>query len=255
MVSSQLVWSNTYMSTPNRPLFDNPTLHLDRFMVLLVVAIVITLSLSLVDLDVQRDPTGGRIVGAIVGLLVGGTLLLALRASGLARREQIIADIVVAVITLGLVVLAGLGLMSPDAPYGWVRGVAFLVVVALAVMTPVVIVRRLIQHRQVKAATVIGAIGAYLFIPIAFFYTFLAVEQIQQEPFFSSAEPTTSFMYFSMATITTLGYGDLAAVSTIGQYLAASEAIIGQVYLVTCVALIVGLFSQSWAIRSDSGSN
>lgn len=247
-----MVWCNTPMATPNRSLFDNPSFHLDRFTVLLVVAIVITLSLSLVDLDVQRDPTGGRIVGAVVALLVGGTLLLALRAGGLAKRAQTTADVVVAVITFGLVVLAGSGQMSPDAPFGWVRATAFLVVVVLAALTPVVIVRRLVQHRRVKSATVIGAIAAYLFIPIAFFYAFLAVEQIRQEHFFAGAEPTTSFMYFSLATITTLGYGDLAATSTIGQYLAASEAIIGQIYLVTCVALIVGLFTQSWAIRRES---
>jgi len=243
------------MTTPKRPLFDNPSFHLDRFTVLLVVAVVITLALSLVDLDVQRDPTGGRIVGAIVSLLVGGTLLLALRAGGLAKRAQIIADVIVAIITVGLVTLAGLGQMSPDAAHDWLRGAAFLVVVILAALTPIVIGRRLVQHRRVKSATVIGAIAAYVFIPITFFYAFLAVEQIQQQHFFERAEPTTSFMYFSMATITTLGYGDLSATTNIGQYLAASEAIIGQVYLVTCVALIVGLFTQSWAIRRDAGTD
>lgn len=247
-----MVWCNTAMTTPKRTLFDNPSFHLDRFSVLLVVAIAISLLLSLVDLDVSRDPTGGRIVGAIVALLVGGTLLLALRAGGLARRAQITADVTVAIVTLGLVALAGSGQMSPDASYGWLRAVAFITVVLMAALTPIVIVRRLIQHRRVKAATVIGAIAAYVFIPIAFFYAFLAVEQVQQQVFFKDFEPTTSFMYFSMATITTLGYGDLAASSTFGQFLAASEAILGQVYLVTCVALIVGLFTQSWAIRRDS---
>jgi hypothetical protein len=240
------------MKPSRRELFDNPSLHLDRFSALVLVAVIIIVSLSLVNLDVNRDPTGGRIVGAIVGLLVGGTLLLALRAGGLARRAQLIADAVVAAITLGLVVLAGLGAMSPNTTTGWLRGIAFLVVVLLAVMTPVVIVRRLIQHRKVRSATVMGAIAGYLFIPITFFYAYLAVEQITQRSFFETAEPTTSFMYFSLATLTTLGYGDLAATSTIGQLLAGSEAIIGQLYLVTCVALIVGLFTMSWRVSADS---
>ena len=221
---------------------------------LVVVAVIIIVALSLVNLDVNLDPTGGRIVGAIVGLLVGGTLLLALRASGLARRVQLVADAVVAVVTLCLIILASAGAMSPDTTTGWLRGVAFLVVVILAVMTPVVIARRLIQHRRVRSATVMGAIAGYLFIPITFFYAFLAVEQIAQQTFFEAAEPTTSFMYFSLATLTTLGYGDLAATSTVGQLLAGSEAIIGQIYLVTCVALIVGLFAMSWRVGSETPS-
>jgi len=242
------------MQQSRRGLFDNPSLHLDRFSVLVVVAVIIIVALSLVNLDVNLDPTGGRIVGAIVGLLVGGTLLLALRASGLARRVQLVADAVVATVTLGLIILASAGAMSPDTTTGWLRGVAFLVVVILAVMTPVVIARRLIQHRRVRSATVMGAIAGYLFIPITFFYAFLAVEQIAQQTFFESAEPTTSFMYFSLATLTTLGYGDLAATSTVGQLLAGSEAIIGQIYLVTCVALIVGLFAMSWRVGSETPS-
>ena len=51
-------------------------------------------------------------------------------------------------------------------------------------------------------------------------------------------------MYFSLTSITTLGYGDLAAVSPAGRLLATTEAVIGQVYLVTFVAMIVGLIVE-----------
>ena len=54
-------------------------------------------------------------------------------------------------------------------------------------------------------------------------------------------DSTTSFMYFSLVSITTVGYGDLAAATDLGRLLAASEALVGQVYLVTFVAMIVGL--------------
>ena len=47
-------------------------------------------------------------------------------------------------------------------------------------------------------------------------------------------------MYFSFVTIATLGYGDLTPHGDLGQMLAATEAIIGQLYLVSAVALLIG---------------
>ena len=57
----------------------------------------------------------------------------------------------------------------------------------------------------------------------------------------STRRPTPpNFLYFSFATITTVGYGDLTAATDLGRSLAIAEALIGQIYLVTVVAAIVG---------------
>ena len=47
-------------------------------------------------------------------------------------------------------------------------------------------------------------------------------------------------LYFSYATLCTVGYGDYTAASDLGHTLAVSEALLGQLYLVTVVALLVG---------------
>ncbi len=47
------------------------------------------------------------------------------------------------------------------------------------------------------------------------------------------------FLYFSLATLTTTGYGDLTAAGELGRTLAVLEALLGQIYLVTVVALLV----------------
>ena len=47
-------------------------------------------------------------------------------------------------------------------------------------------------------------------------------------------------LYFSYITMTTVGYGDLTPVGNLPRMLAATEALIGQIYLVTAVALLVG---------------
>ena len=46
-------------------------------------------------------------------------------------------------------------------------------------------------------------------------------------------------LYFSYATLCTVGYGDYTAASDLGHTLAVSEALLGQLYLVTVVALLV----------------
>ncbi len=50
-------------------------------------------------------------------------------------------------------------------------------------------------------------------------------------------------MYFSLITISTVGFGDFASVTDLGRMASASEAVIGQVFLVTFVALIVSRFA------------
>jgi voltage-gated potassium channel Kch len=54
-------------------------------------------------------------------------------------------------------------------------------------------------------------------------------------------------MYFSLSTITTVGYGDLTAITPFARLIATAEAVSGQVYLVTFVAMLVGLRAQHWA--------
>lgn len=239
----------------NRQFFDTRTKQSDQFGWLLLFTILVIAMLSLVDLDSPDLPIISRIVAAIVALFIGLTLLLALRASGLHDRAQRVADIVVLLATILLVTMSAIGGMAPETGASQLRAINFLIVVFFAVLTPVVIVRRLLQHRQVRTATVLGAIAGYLLIPITYFYLYVSIQQVTQQSFFAQSEPTTSVMYFSLATLTTLGYGDLSANSTLGQLLASSEAVVGQIYLVTCVALIMGLFIQGWRTsHSDQSS-
>jgi len=82
--------------------------------------------------------------------------------------------------------------------------------VVLSVPAPVVIVRRLLRHREVTMRTLAGAIGAYLLIPVAFQFVFLFADGLLPNGFFGRPQPPTAFMYFSLSTVTTVGYGDLA---------------------------------------------
>ncbi len=226
-----------------RPLFDDRSRLLDRFGMLLIVTVSSIVILMLVDIGPRASGASGRWQSALASLLVGATLLLALRASGLSRRPQRIADLIVIVIVSSVSFLAVVTSFTDVVPPPTTA--APILVVLLAIVAPMAIIRRLVQHREVTRGTLLGAISGYLLLPIAFFYVFIASTSIIRAPFFGAPEPTTSYMYFSLTTITTTGYGDLTAASPFGRLLAMAEAVTGQVYLVTFVAMLVGLFAAN----------
>jgi voltage-gated potassium channel Kch len=67
------------------------------------------------------------------------------------------------------------------------------------------------------------------------------VGALGSEPFFVQTQKATTadYLYFSYVTQTTLGYGDFTAAAGLGRALAVLEALIGQIFLVTVVALLV----------------
>jgi len=61
----------------------------------------------------------------------------------------------------------------------------------------------------------------------------------------TTASTAADYVYFSFVTLATLGYGDLVPRTTLGRMLAVTEALVGQLYLVTVVALLVSNYRQS----------
>lgn len=232
------------MSKPRRrPIFDDKSRLLDRFGLLLAVTFGSIVILSLVDIGPRASGASSRWETTLASVLVGTTLLLALRASGLTRRLQRVADLVVLITVSSVGFLAIVSTFTEDVPAP--STAAPLIMVVLAIVAPMAVIRRLVQHREVTRGTLLGAISGYLLLPIAFFYLFLATTTATQAPFFGEAQPTTTYMYFSLTTITTTGYGDFTAASEFGRMLAVGEALTGQVYLVTFVAMLVGLFAAN----------
>ena len=101
--------------------------------------------------------------------------------------------------------------------------------------------------------TMFGVLCIYLLIGMLFSSAYALVGDAQSEPFFGSGiDPDISdYLYFSFATMTTVGYGDLAAATDLGRSVAITEALIGQIYLVTVVAVIVGSLSRRQPERAS----
>jgi hypothetical protein len=222
-----------------KALFDDASPSLDRFGLVLVLTATSVSMLSLVDLT-SASSGAVRPLAWVAGTLVAGALLLALRAAGLARRWQRVADALI-VTGLALALLVSVVIGTTGASAGDVDTAPPVVAALLAILTPVVVIRRLLRHRRVSTGTLFGAVSVYLLIPIAFFYLYLSVDAVQQTPVLGDPQPTTTLMYFSITTLTTVGFGDFSPATTFVQYLASSEAMLGQIYLVTFVGMIVGL--------------
>jgi voltage-gated potassium channel Kch len=101
--------------------------------------------------------------------------------------------------------------------------------------------RTVLREKGVTLQVVYAALCLYLLLGLAFAFAYGALQDVSHDAFFSGGtEGTTNdFLYFSLTTLTTTGYGDFTAATEFGRALSVTEALLGQVYLVTVIALLV----------------
>lgn len=103
------------------------------------------------------------------------------------------------------------------------------------------VVRSLRARAAVTLEAVFGVLCIYILLGMFFAAVFGSIDHIGDGAFFADGASATvsRCLYFSFSTLTTAGFGDLTAASNLGHTLSVFEALIGQIYLVTVVALIV----------------
>jgi hypothetical protein len=183
-------------------------------------------------------------------MLQGLTLLAALLAS---RTGRHLFRIAVFVVILALVSAFGITIV----PNGKPGDALFLLSLLLVAAAPVAIGRALWKRMVVDIRTVLGAICIYLLLGMFFAFLFAFVDAVTAEQFFvQTAHPTLAeFLYFSFITLCTVGYGDFTAAQSLGRSLASVEALIGQLYLVTVVAVLVSRMAARAARAGRAGDD
>jgi len=129
------------------------------------------------------------------------------------------------------------------------RGVVALLMVAAAVLTvatAIVIGLGVIDQGEANRDSVRGAIGVYVLIGLLFVFVYGVLAELGDTPLFAQGTDGTRSVraYFSYVTLTTLGFGDFTIAGTLGRALAIVEALLGQLYLVTVVAVLVSRLSR-----------
>jgi hypothetical protein len=178
---------------------------------------------------------GSRFVTVV---LHGTALMAALWASHAHRHIIRLAGIAVTVAILG----AGAALIGSGE---FERAPAAVVNLLFVALTPVALISGLIRElrdeRAVDVRTMFGVLCIYLLVGSFFGFLYGLIDAVSDPSFFkqdADAAPS-DFLYYSFTTLTTLGYGDLTTATELGRALTIAEALIGQIYLVTVVALIV----------------
>jgi hypothetical protein len=181
----------------------------------------------LLSLGVQGVAAPGDLQKVAVTALAGASLVLAFQAAQLPPRLVAVAStLAAAVLALSIVRAAG----------GNVGEGAVLAVNAslVALGPPAValgVVRDLRRSGQVRLEAVLGVLSLYMLLGMLFGFVYGAIDRLGGDPFFAGGEPATvsHCLYFSFATLTTVGYGDFVARTNLGHTLAVSEALIGQI--------------------------
>jgi hypothetical protein len=191
----------------------------------------------LVSFAVQGIVRGGAWQEVVVTALLGTTLVLALRAGDVDPRLVRVAIAVAAVLVALVAILAATGHPSD--------GVARLADGLLVLIAPPAVVigvlRGLRESGTVTVQAVLGVLCIYLLMGMFCASLYGAIDRLGGQPFFSDgiAATTSNCVYFSFTALTTVGYGDLTARTNLGHTLAVSESLVGQIYLVTVVAVLV----------------
>jgi hypothetical protein len=210
---------------------------LDRFGVVLAFVVATIVVSALVDVGSSWRQS------LIVTATSASALLAAVRAVGLRRVAKRGVALFVALLLLVNGVLA---LMETAGRVGTPpTHQAGLLWLALVLMVPVLVIRRIFAHTVVAMRTVIGAVTAYLQIAVGYSVMFQAIDAWTAVPFFGQPEPSTAYMYVSLTTISTLGLGDLSPHGSLARLALSSEAVLGQVFLVTVVAVVVSRFAEA----------
>jgi hypothetical protein len=178
--------------------------------------------------------------------LTGATLLAALFAADVSprlRRLAALVALVAFVASFSLVAFTESG-ASAEA----------LLNAGLVALAPIAIARSVLRRRVIDVRTILAALCIYVLFGMLWAYVYTAIANVGSSAFFAqSIQPTSAdFLYFSFITQLTVGYGDLTAAGNLGRACAVLEALLGQIYMVTIVALLVSRLVPR--VREDHSS-
>ena len=170
---------------------------------------------------------------AVLVMIEAAILSVAIWTSGLVFGRFVIP------VVLGVGAIAALAVAVDSR--ATTRGIVGGIETTFLIASCWVIVAGVWDQGEVNPQSVLGALSIYVSIGILFTVVFSVLAHVGDGPFFAQGTDGggSTRLYFSFVTLATLGYGDYTAATDLGRMLAVVEALIGQLYLVTVVAVLV----------------
>ena len=180
-------------------------------------------------------------------LLECATLVTALWTAGVAQADSKISLTLVALAAASAVLLLLFGGDVFAAVVGLLSGL-------LAVATIATVALGVADQGEANIQAVTGAVCVYVLIGISFVYIYGVIATLGSGDFFAQGTDGSRSLrlYFSFVTLATLGYGDYTAAGELGRTLAILEALIGQLYLVTVIAVLVSRMRRRGGEAAES---
>ena len=195
---------------------------------------------SLVLFGVVREIRFG---GVLRGIVLALALVLAVRAAGVPwRRAGLWFGAGAAAMFAPLV--ADAVVVSHTLPV-----VADTTTLILSLLMGTLVARRLVQHSRVAIGTILGALCVYLILGMLFSSAFAILTKLQPGFFATENVRAADYLYFSFGQLTTVGSPPLRPGTDLARMLAVLEALVGQIYLVTVVALLVSNLGRARSRR------
>ena len=182
--------------------------------------------------------TGDSDIASLVGVGLQSITLIAAVIASRAHAWVIRLTVVAAILLFAAAAIALLGSEEFGDDSARIAGLLMIALAPPALITG--IAKQFRTEGGVTMQTMFGVLCLYLLVGLFFGTAFATYQGLSNEDFFASGGGDSSdFLYYSFATLTTVGYGDLVAASNVGRSLSITEALLGQIYLVTVVAVIV----------------
>lgn len=162
------------------------------------------------------------------------------------------------------ILITGLIILIPFIYYDsmgfYYRSLSYMIVaygfsLAFTSLAIVVLLKKILLARHVNVELIFGALMVYLLAGILW-ANFYFIENVLAPGSFQGAEPLNfdratslntydqqfNFLYYSFATLATLGMGDITPVNHLAKSLTAVEAMFGQLYVAIIIAKLVSVW-------------